>query len=99
MSVIRAVSAADSEVEQRRVAGALHAQNLRAGDRIVLSLPGSIGYLNAVLGASRSGVVPVPLDPRLTPYERDAIIDQVEPTLVVEDAADLTHLLDGPEAE
>jgi long-chain acyl-CoA synthetase len=39
------------------------------------------------------------LDPRLTPYERDAIIDQVEPTLLVEDAAGLTHLLNGAEAE
>jgi long-chain acyl-CoA synthetase len=89
------LTAADSLDSQRRVAGALHARGLRAGDRIVLSLPGSADYVSAVLGASRSGVVPVPLDPRLTAYEREAIIRDVEPGLVVDDQETMESLLGG----
>jgi len=93
------LTAADSESAQRRVAGALKAHGIREGDRVVLCVPGSADYVSAVLGAARSGVVPVPLDPRLTAYERDAIIRDVEPTLVVDEPAALTALLDGDATE
>ncbi|WP_235503569.1 class I adenylate-forming enzyme family protein [Aeromicrobium sp. Root344] len=93
------LTAADSESAQRRVAGALKARGIREGDRVVLCVPGSADYVSAVLGAARSGVVPVPLDPRLTAYERDAIIRDVEPTLVVDEPAALTALLDGDATE
>ena len=69
------MTAAESTAAQRRVAGALAEAGLGRGDRIVLSLPGSPGYVSAVLGATRSGVVPVPLDPRLTAYEFTRIVD------------------------
>ena len=93
------LTAPASEAAQRRVAGALAARDLREGDRLVLSIAGSTDYVSVVLGALRAGVVPVPLDPRLTPYERDAIIRDVEPSLVVESPDALTGLLSGPEAE
>jgi long-chain acyl-CoA synthetase len=93
------LSASASEVAQRRVAGALAARGLREGDRLVLSLAGSTDYVCVVLGALRTGVVPVPLDPRLTPYERDAIIGDVEPSIVIDSADALAGLLSGPEAE
>jgi long-chain acyl-CoA synthetase len=99
MSVIRTLSASASESAQRRMAGSLRANGLVAGDRIVLCLSGTTDYVSAVLGASRVGVIPVPLDPRLTPYERDAIIDDVEPALVIEDAAAVAELLSGTEDE
>lgn len=89
------LNAADSSAAQQRVAGALYDRGLRAGDRLVLCVPGSADYVSVVLGASRSGVVPVPLDPRLTAYERDAIIGDVEPALVVDDPAGLESLLGG----
>src|SRR5689334_5311756 len=97
MSVIQAVSAADSESTQRRVAGALRAANVRPGDRVALCLSGSTDYLGVVLGATRSGVVPVPLDPRLTSYEQDAIIADVEPALIIDGAETLRQLVDGDE--
>jgi long-chain acyl-CoA synthetase len=97
MSVIQAVSAADSESTQRRVAGALRAANVRPGDRVALCLSGSTDYLGVVLGATRSGVVPVPLDPRLTSYEQDAIIADVEPALIIDGAEALRQLVDGDE--
>ena len=40
---------------------------LREGDRVALLVPGSLDYLDAVLGFLAAGVVPIPLDPRLTP--------------------------------
>lgn len=81
------------------MAGALRDAGLRAGERMVLSVPGSTAYLSAVLGASRTGIVPVPLDPRLTPFERAAILDQVDAALVVDDEAALSDLLSGPETD
>jgi long-chain acyl-CoA synthetase len=65
----------------------------------VLSLPGSPEYVGAVLGALRIGIVPVPLDPRLTAYEFNRIIEDVEPALVIRERAELDDLLYGPEAE
>ncbi|MET1061618.1 MAG: AMP-binding protein [Aeromicrobium sp.] len=97
VSVLPVLSAATSERQQRRVAGSLAARGLAAGERLVLAVPGSTTYVSVVLGAARSGVVPVPLDPRLTAYERDAIIADVDPGLVVSDGETLAELLDGPE--
>lgn len=93
------VSAPESESAQRRVAGALTDRDLHEGDRLVLSVAGSVDYVSVVLGATRGGVVPVPIDPRLTPYERDAIIADVEPSLVVDSDDALAALLDGPETD
>lgn len=91
------LTADTSESQQRRVAGALAARGLAAGDRMVLAVPGSTTYVSVVLGALRSGVVPVPLDPRLTPYERDGILADVDPTLVIDSPEALDELLGGPE--
>lgn len=95
--MIRQVSAAESELLQRRAAGSLLAAGVTAGDRVVLSLSGSTDYVSAVLGATRTGVVPVPLDPRLTAHECGLIIDDVEPALVIDDEEALHDLLNGPE--
>ena len=92
-------SAAESEAAQRRVAGSLARRGLREGDRMVLSVTGSNDYVNLVLGATRSGVVPVPLDPRLTAYERDRIIADVEPAVVVDDEQALDAWAGGPDAD
>lgn len=56
---------------------------LRRGDRVALLVPGSVAYVEAVLGLLADGVVPIPLDPRLTPYERERVLADLEPTLVV----------------
>jgi long-chain acyl-CoA synthetase len=93
------LTAGESTAAQRRAAGALAAAGLSPGDRVVLSLPGSPAYVSAVLGATRSGVVPVPLDPRLTTYEFSQIVDDVEPALIVRDPTELNELLSGPERD
>lgn len=88
----------DSAADQSRIAGSLAQRGLHAGDRLALSLPGSTTYLSAVLGALRAGFVPVPLDPRLTAYERDRILADVGPALVIEDQDELESLARGPSA-
>ena len=93
------LTATASVKAQQRVAGALHAHGLRTGDRVALCVPGSADYVSIVLGASRSGVVPVPLDPRLTAYERDAILRDIEPALIVDDPMTLESLLGGEPRE
>lgn len=93
------LTAERSRHDQARVAGALRARGLREGDRLVLLCPGEPDYASVVLGACRSGVVPVPLDPRLTPWERSRILDDLDAALVVESADELHALLDGEPTE
>jgi long-chain acyl-CoA synthetase len=81
------------------VAGALAARGLGVGDRVALILPTSGAMLSAVLGALRSGVVPVVLNPALLPDERQALVDDADPSLVVDSADGLAELLDGAERD
>ncbi len=90
------LSAQHSLEQQGRVASALRARGLGTGDRMVMLLPGSAGYLSAVLGALRVGVVPVPLDPRLTPFERAPLLDDADPALILQDPAELAAMVSWP---
>ncbi len=87
------ISAAHSASEQSRFAGGLRAAGLVAGDRIALSLGGSTTYVSAVLGALRAGIVPIPLDPKLTAYEREAILADTTPALLIDNAETLAALM------
>jgi len=62
---------------------------LQRGDRVALLVPGSLTYVDAVLSMLVAGVVPIPLDPRLTEPERVRILADLDPTVVVTDPADL----------
>jgi long-chain acyl-CoA synthetase len=66
---------------------------LRPGDRVALLVPGSRQYVDLVIALLARGVVPVPLDPRLTPRERDGILGDVDPVLVVQSPEELAELL------
>jgi acyl-CoA synthetase (AMP-forming)/AMP-acid ligase II len=87
------VSAADSERDQRRAAAALAAAGLRPGDRLLVSAAASQALLAVVLGALRTGVVPVVLDPALPATERAALAEDADPALDVADAPE--RLLTG----
>jgi acyl-CoA synthetase (AMP-forming)/AMP-acid ligase II len=88
-----------AEDAQRRVAGALDERGIRAGSRVVFCIPSSASLLVCVLGAARRGVVPVLLNTTLLPAERDALIFDAEPALVVTDPSGLAPLLSGPARE
>jgi long-chain acyl-CoA synthetase len=92
------LTAARSEEQQRRVAGALGARGIGAGERVAFVTSGRASMLSAVLGALRIGVVAVPLNPALLSEERDLLIEDCEPSLVVDDGV-LAELLEGPYAE
>ena len=71
------------------------ARRLQAGDRVALLVPGSHAYVDAVLSLLVRGVVPIPLDPRLTAHERERILADLDPTLVVDDETGLAALDTG----
>ncbi|GAB3194944.1 hypothetical protein GCM10027261_14050 [Geodermatophilus arenarius] len=75
------VRAADSERDQRRAAAALRAAGLRRGDRLLVSAASSPALLAVVLGALRTGIVPVVLDPALPAAERAALADDADAAL------------------
>lgn len=68
---------------------------LHPGDRVALLVPGSAAYVDAVLSLLVRGVVPIPLDPRLTEVERSTILADLSPALVVTDPDDLAALSTG----
>ncbi len=65
---------------------------LHAGDRVALLVPGSTRYVDAVLSLLVRGIVPIPMDPRLTEHERTRILAGLDPTLVVTDTEELAEL-------
>jgi long-chain acyl-CoA synthetase len=96
---IERVTAAESDAAQRRAAGWLRARGLGAGDRVALiasSAPAT--YIALALGALRSGVVPVLLNPALVAAEQQVLLDDAQPALVLRDA-DLAAVLDAPPSE
>lgn len=92
---VEVLTAEEAEWRQRRVAGALAAAGLGAGDRIAFCLPSSAALLCAVLGALRTGVVPVLLNATLLGGERDALLADAEPRITVADAGGLARLESG----
>jgi acyl-CoA synthetase (AMP-forming)/AMP-acid ligase II len=90
---VEVLHAADAEDRQRRAAGALRARGCSEGDRVVFALGSSAGLICAVLGAARSGLIPVLLNATLTRAERDALAEDAQPTLCIFDESALAELL------
>jgi len=67
--------------------------DLPPGSRVALLVPGSHDYVDAVLSLLRRGVFPIPLDPRLTPFEQERILGPLAPHLVVRDPDALADLI------
>ena len=66
--------------------------DLVPGDRVALLVPGSVAYVEVVIALLRQGVFPVPMDPGLTRSERDGLLGDVAPALVVDSAERLERL-------
>jgi len=88
------VTAAEAERDQRAAAGALAHGGLRPGDRVAIVAEASAAYLAVTLGALRTGIVPVLLNPDLAPTEHARLLADADASLVLADA-DLPPLLDG----
>ncbi len=72
----------------------MHPATASPGERVALLVPGSLTYVDAVMSLLARGVFPVPLDPRLTAYERERILATVRPSMVVDDESALAALVD-----
>jgi fatty-acyl-CoA synthase len=70
------------------VAAGLAAQGSRTGDRVVTAMRPSAAHVTVVLGAMLAGLVPVPVNTRLTVREASDFLDVLDPAIVV---ADTTH--------
>lgn len=66
---------------------------LPAGARAALLVPGSPAYVDLVLALLADGIFPVPLDPALTPAERQRILAPISPDVVVTSQAQVERLL------
>jgi acyl-CoA synthetase (AMP-forming)/AMP-acid ligase II len=95
---LEVLTAADAEVRQRHLAGGLLARGVRTGDRVALVGTSGAQMLCAVLGALRIGVVPVLTHAGLLPAERAELLDDAQPTLVLDDAA-LAAMAEAPPTE
>jgi len=96
---VEVLTAAAAEGAQRRAAGSLRRAGLGAGDRVAICLPSSAALLCTVLGALRIGVVPVLLNATLLDAERDALIEDADPALVITEPGQLAVLDSGPGVE
>lgn len=94
-----ATSAASLRDLAARAAAGLERRGVAEGDRVVVSLPNSIELLAAVWGCVATGRIPVPLDPRLTPHERDPIIADVSAAIVLSSLAGFGELLGDERAD
>ena len=92
------LTAAESEVQQRAVAGALLQRGLQAGERVAMSTSGTAAMLSAVLGSLRVGIIPVVLNSALLQHEREELLLNADPAFTIDDTV-LAQLLDGPPAE
>lgn len=68
---------------------------LLPGDRVALLVPGSRSLVDAVISLLIRGIVPILLDHKLTPSERDQLISSLEPRLTVTESDGLEELLLG----
>jgi len=96
---VELVEPGPAEKAQRRVAGALRSLGLSPGDRVAFSLHSSADLLVCVLGAARSGVVPVLLNATLLDDERDLLVADAEPSFLVQRQSELAPFLAGDERE
>jgi acyl-CoA synthetase (AMP-forming)/AMP-acid ligase II len=77
------VSYGDAATEVNRIAHALVGSDLHVGDRIAILAKNCIEYVLLYYGASKAGVVPVPLNYRLAPPEWTYIIQDAGAKLLI----------------
>jgi long-chain acyl-CoA synthetase len=91
---VEVLTATASDAVQRRVAGALVKRGLVPGDRIAMGTSSGSNMISAILGALRVGIVPVVLNAGLLDAERDELLADAGPALMVDDAT-LAELAGG----
>jgi fatty-acyl-CoA synthase len=77
------------ELDERaqRLAARLHAEGVRAGDRVGILAHNHVAHVDLMLAAPKLGFVYTPFNYRLSPSEQKAIGEAIEPKLVLHDRA------------
>ena len=69
--------------DSTRLARAFAARGVGAGDFVTIGLPNGAAFVASCFASWKLGAVPQPISSRLPPKERDAILAQARPALVV----------------
>ena len=109
------LTAGEAEVLARRAAASLRRLGVRRGERVVILVPApgdhadesarlaAAGIQRDVMalafGALRAGIVPVMINPALTPDEREPLVADASASMVIDHPAKLRALLDGTSGE
>lgn len=96
---VELLTSSRAEDLQRRCAGALSGSGVHAGDRVAFRLPSSATLLCAVLGAARTGVIPVMLNATLTEKEVAVLVEDSAPELLLDTQEALAALRGGRPVE
>lgn len=76
---------AELAARARAVARLLRARGVVAGDRVVVQGPNRVTWVSAAYGVLMAGATVVPLGHRAPDAERQRLLDQLEPRLVLQD--------------
>jgi long-chain acyl-CoA synthetase len=68
------------------------ALDLAPESRVVLLVPGSVAYAELVIALLRRGIFPIPMDVSLTSTEREALLTDLDPALVITSQEQLEDL-------
>ncbi len=77
------ITCAQLERRSNRLARAFAARGVREGDFVSICLPNCEEYFHACIAAWKLGAVPNPLAPTMPRMERDALIAEADPALIV----------------
>jgi acyl-CoA synthetase (AMP-forming)/AMP-acid ligase II len=94
----RRVTYREASFEVNRLANAFASSGLQIGDRVALLSKNSIEYVLLFYGASKAGVVPVPLNYRMAAPEWVYIINDAQPKMLIASAA-YVSIVDGFRSE
>jgi bile acid-coenzyme A ligase len=84
----RVVTWRELDRDSNRLARAFAARGVGRGDFVSIGLPNGAAFLRACFAAWKLGAVPQPLSAKLPGRERDAILTEAQPALVVGDAGE-----------
>lgn len=77
---------ADLNDRAERLAGRLHEEGLRPGDRVSILAHNHVAHLDLILATAKTGVVYAPLNSRLAPAEQRDVAAYLRPSLLLHDA-------------
>ena len=58
-------------------------ENIQPQDRILIYLPNGVELIEIMLACFEVGAIAVPISPKLTERERDAVIEKIQPKLII----------------